>query len=80
MNIFIYFLFNFEINFFLNSFTKIFDFRIMKKIILVNGRNVWVEEADFDDVKEMFKENVTVWKNGKLKYDLFYTLVFFNKC
>ncbi|CAB3402707.1 unnamed protein product [Caenorhabditis bovis] len=32
----------------------------MPKKLAVNGRTVWVEEEDFDDVCEMFKENVTV--------------------
>ncbi|CAB3398641.1 unnamed protein product [Caenorhabditis bovis] len=40
----------------------------MPKKLAVNGRTVWVEEEDFDDVCEMFKENVTVddlesWEN-----------------
>lgn len=46
--------------FFLNNFAKIIDFRIMSKKIAVNGIDVWVKEGDFNNLRDMFKENVTV--------------------
>lgn len=46
--------------FFLNTFTKIFEFRIMTKKFLVNGYELFCNEKDFDNVCKMFKENVTI--------------------
>lgn len=39
----------------------------MLKKFLVDGRAVWVEDSDFEEVREKFKENVTVMEQWECK-------------
>uniref|UniRef100_A0A1I7WPG5 Uncharacterized protein n=1 Tax=Heterorhabditis bacteriophora TaxID=37862 RepID=A0A1I7WPG5_HETBA len=47
-------------NHYIRSSDKIIVFRIMSKKFTVNGYDLWVDENNFENVCELFKENVTV--------------------